>query len=217
MIRSGADGVSARSAGGLEHLIRAGNRVSANVTLSRLNASEVAETVGTDRNIQLSRHRVFAGSSPAGEVNPCRIVFLPPEEIKSAYRQIHSLNSTSFEVVSGDPFAGTLLDIKPRSNRGLTLSGCSTGFSGVTILFDGSVMACRRSRPHGRKPEEETLREIWASSKLLWQLRSRENYRGKCGSCSSWPSCRGCRAITYNLSRDSRQTRPLCRRSPVLG
>jgi radical SAM protein with 4Fe4S-binding SPASM domain len=125
---------------------------------------------------------------------------LLPEEVKSAYSQIHSLNSTSFEVVSGDPLAGTLLDIIPSPNRGLTLSGCSAGFSGVTVTSDGSVMACRRIGLVAGNLKKKPLREIWASSKLLWQLRSRENYRGKCGSCSFWPSCRGCRAVAYNYS-----------------
>jgi radical SAM protein with 4Fe4S-binding SPASM domain len=142
----------------------------------------------------------FSRVVPCGRGKSLQNDLLPPEEVKSAYSQIHSLNSTSFEVVSGDPLAGTLLDIKPPPNRGLTLSGCSAGFSGVTVTSDGSVMACRRIGLVAGNLKKKPLREIWASSELLWQLRSRENYRGKCGSCSFWPSCRGCRAVAYNYS-----------------
>jgi len=186
-------------AGGLEHLIKAGNRVSANVTLSRLNASKIEETVKTARNMGFYGIG-FSRVVPCGRGKSLQNDLLPPEEVKSAYSQIHSLNSTSFEVVSGDPLAGTLLNIKPSFNRGLTLSGCSAGFSGVTVTSDGSVMACRRIGLVAGNLKKKPLREIWASSELLWQLRSRENYRGKCGSCSFWPSCRGCRAVAYNYS-----------------
>jgi len=44
---------------------------------------------------------------------------------------------------------------------------------------------------------EDSLREIWAASPVLAQLRDRSQYHGKCGSCKRWSACRGCRAIAY--------------------
>ena len=187
------------TAGGVKRLVQAGNRVSANVTLSRLNVAKIEETVNVARNMGVYGIG-FSRVVPCGRGRSLLKDLLAPEEVKLAYRQIRSLDSPSFEVVSGDPLAGTLLGVKPSPGCGLTLSGCSAGFSGVTITSDGSVMPCRRIGLVAGNLKHKSLREIWASSDLLWKLRDRANYKGKCGSCSFWPSCRGCRAVAYNYS-----------------
>ena len=184
---------------GVERLVQAGNRVSANVTLSRLNVNQIKETTEIARNMGFYGIG-FSRVVPCGRGKSLLNDLLAPEEVKSAYQQIRSLNSPSFEVVSGDPLAGTLLGIKPSPGCNLTLSGCSAGFSGVTITSDGSVMPCRRIGLVAGNLKKTPLREIWASSDLFWNLRARENYKGKCGDCAFWPSCRGCRAVAYNYS-----------------
>ncbi len=192
-------GSFSRMARGTERLIQAGNRVSANVTLSRLNVDKIGETVKVAKTMGFYGIG-FSRVVPCGRGKSLINNLLNPEEVRSVYQEIQSLNGPSFEVVSGDPLAGTLLNIKPSSNCGLTLSGCSAGFSGVTITSDGSVMPCRRIGLVAGNLKKKPLREIWASSDLLWRLRKRENYKGKCGACSFWPSCRGCRAVAYNYS-----------------
>jgi radical SAM protein with 4Fe4S-binding SPASM domain len=187
------------AAKGVERMVQAGNRVSANVTLSRLNGNQIKETT------EIARTMGFYGIGfsrvvPCGRGTSLLKDLLTPEEVESTYQQVRSLNSPSFEVVSGDPLAGTLLGMKPSPGCSLTLSGCSAGFSGVTITSDGSVMPCRRIGLVAGNLKHKSLREIWASSELLWNLRARENYKGKCGECDLWPSCRGCRAVAYNYS-----------------
>jgi len=187
------------AAKGVEHFVAAGNRVSANVTLSRLNVDKIEETVEVAR--AMGFHRIgFSRMVPCGKGKALINHFLTPQELKSAYQKISSMNTPTFEVVSGDPLAGTLSEIKPPIGSNLTLSGCSAGFSGVTITSDGSVMPCRRIGLVAGNLKKKSLRAIWASSQLLWQLRRRESYTGRCGRCSFWPSCRGCRAVAYAYS-----------------
>ena len=184
---------------GVGELVAVGNRVSANVTLSRLNVDTIEETVGIAK--EMGFYGIgFSRMVPCGRGKTLLNHFLTAQEIKSAYQRIISLNSPSFEVVSGDPLAGTLFETKVPSGCNLTLSGCSAGFSGVTITGDGSVMPCRRIGLIAGNLKKKSLRAIWASSKLLWQLRKRESYQGRCGRCSFWPSCRGCRAVAYAYS-----------------
>jgi radical SAM protein with 4Fe4S-binding SPASM domain len=187
------------AAKGVETLLDEGNHVSANVTLSRLNVGRIEETV------EIARGMGFYGIGfsrlvPCGRGETLADQFLSSSEIKRAYQTVSSLNRPGFQIVSGDPLFGTLSEIKPPSGCNLTLSGCSAGFSGVTITADGSVMPCRRIDKIAGNLKKKSLRAIWASSRLLWRLRSRESYRGKCGTCSLWPSCRGCRAVAYAFS-----------------
>jgi AdoMet-dependent heme synthase len=187
------------AAKGVEHLVAAGNRVSANVTLSRLNIDKIEETVEVAK--AMGFHRIgFSRMVPCGRGKALLDQFLTPQELKSAYQKILSMNTPTFEVASGDPLAGTLSETKLPSGCNLTLSGCSAGFSGVTITSDGSVMPCRRIGLVAGNLKKKPLRAIWASSRLLWQLRRKESYNGKCGRCSLWPSCRGCRAVAYAYS-----------------
>ena len=187
------------AARGTERLVQAGNRVSANVTLSRLNVDAIEETVEVAK--EMGFYGIgFSRMVPCGRGKALLDSFLTPQELKSAYQKMISLNSPSFEVVSGDPLAGTLYETEVPSGCNLTLSGCSAGFSGVTITSDGEVMPCRRIGLVAGSLKKKSLRSLWASSRLLWQLRRRESYRGKCGRCSLWPSCRGCRAVAYAYS-----------------
>ncbi len=192
-------GSFAQAARGAGRLVQAGNRVSANVTLSRLNVDKLEETVEVARGMGFYGIG-FSRVVPCGRGKSLLDSLLTPQETKVAYQQINLLNRPSFEVFSGDPLAGTLFDARPSSGCNLTLSGCSAGFSGVTITCDGSVMPCRRIGLVAGNLKKKSLRAIWASSRLLWKLRRRESYPGKCGKCSLWPSCRGCRAVAYAYS-----------------
>ncbi len=187
------------AAKGVEHLVAEGNRVSANVTLTRLNVGKIEETVEVARAMGFYGIG-FSRMVPCGRGKALLDSLLTPQELKSAYQKILSLNTPSFEVVSGDPLTGTLLGTIPSAGCHLTLSGCSAGFSGVTITSDGSVMPCRRIGLTAGNLKKKPLRAIWASSRLLWRLRKKESYSGKCGHCSLWPSCRGCRAVAYAYS-----------------
>lgn len=192
-------GSFAAMAKGVEELIAAGNRVTANVTLSRLNCDLLEETVEVARTIGCRRIG-FSRVVPCGRGKALLESLLSPQELRNAYQKIASLNSPAYEVSSGDPLAGTPMADNAAEENDLTLAGCSAGFSGVTITSDGTVMPCRRIGLAAGNLKRKPLREIWASSDLLWQLRRRENYHGQCGRCPHWPSCRGCRAVAYAYS-----------------
>jgi radical SAM protein with 4Fe4S-binding SPASM domain len=193
------DGSFNATAKGVGYLVAAGNKVSANVTLSRINVGKIEET--TEIAKEMGFHSVgFSRIVPCGRGKALIDHFLSPQELKSSYQKVVSLNTPTFKVLSGDPLAGTLSGTAPPSGCNLTLSGCSAGFSGVTLTSDGSVMPCRRIGLVAGNLKKKSLRAIWASSRLLWRLRRKESYTGKCGRCSLWPSCRGCRAVAYAYS-----------------
>lgn len=188
------------AAKGARLLIDAGNCVSSNMTLSRLNINSVEETAEIAKDVGFSGIG-FSRLVPCGSGKNLLDSLLESQEIKTAYQKILALNSPSFKVDSGDPLAGVISGFRPSPESELALSGCSAGFSGVTITSDGSVMPCRRIGIKIGNLRKTSLRRIWSTSKVLWQLRQRESYKGKCGNCSLWPSCRGCRAVAYAYSK----------------
>ncbi len=185
---------------GARLLVDAGNGVSANMTLSRLNIGSVEETA------KIAEVAGFSGIGfsrlvPCGSAENLLDSILTAKEIKTAYEKALALDRPSFQVASGDPLAGVLSGFKPSPESKLALSGCSAGFSGVTITSDGSVMPCRRIGLKIGNLSKTSLRQIWSTSKVLWRLRQRESYKGECGECPLWPSCRGCRAVAYAYSK----------------
>jgi radical SAM protein with 4Fe4S-binding SPASM domain len=185
---------------GARLLIDAGNCVSANMTLSRLNIDNIEETANIAETTGFSGIG-FSRLVPCGSGENLLDSLLTAQEIKTGYQRALALDSPSFEIASGDPLAGVLSGFKPSPESELALSGCSAGFSGVTITSDGSVMPCRRIGLKIGNLRKTSLRRIWSTSKVLWRLRQRESYKGECGKCSLWPSCRGCRAVAYAYSK----------------
>ncbi|HYA31436.1 MAG TPA: SPASM domain-containing protein [Thermodesulfovibrionales bacterium] len=79
--------------------------------------------------------------------------------------------------------------------------GCAAGVSGFTILPDGTMLPCGRLPVQIGNVRKDSLREVWATSRVLVALRDKGRYKGKCGRCRRWADCRGCRAIAYAVSR----------------
>jgi AdoMet-dependent heme synthase len=193
-------GSFAAAARGIEFLTKTGNMVSANVTLSRLNVDKIEETAGLAS--EMGCYGIgFSRLVPCGSAKEMFANLLTAAEIREAYARIIAMNTPDFEVSSSDPLAGILAGNAPSRACGLSMSGCSAAFFGVTIASDGAVMPCRRMNIKVGNLKDNSLRSIWATSPILWKLRKRENYRGACGSCSFWPVCRGCRAVAYACSQ----------------
>lgn len=189
---------------GIALLAGAGCRVSVNATLSRLNYRSIPETIEAARDAGANAI-YFSRLVPCGSGQSISGALLSAEELRCAYLEIKSRGEAGggFAVGCGDPLF-QVLGGPDGSDGGLTLAGCSAGFSGVTIDSAGKVMPCRRIGIIAGDLRKDSLREIWASSPVLEKLRNRESYGGKCGRCSYWPVCRGCRAVAYHHSMSLR-------------
>ncbi len=90
----------------------------------------------------------------------------------------------------------------------LIMDGCHCGTSGLCVLADGTVYACRRMySPIGKVPQR-SIYDIFLSKEL-------EHYRNwgqieKCKDCKLLNYCRGCRAVAYGATGDFLATDPQC-------
>jgi radical SAM protein with 4Fe4S-binding SPASM domain len=185
---------------GVSCLVAAGLQVTLNATLSELNADKFREmvTIASDLGAQrLGFSRLVPSGRGLGLVDQ----MIDCNRLREIYQAIFSLPTNGVEIVTGDPVASQMRDGAATEDCGtVPTGGCAAGVSGLTILPDGTVTPCRRLMIPIGNVREDSLREIWANSTVLEQLRDRESYRGKCGSCPRWASCRGCRAIAYAYS-----------------
>ncbi|MCL5291501.1 MAG: radical SAM protein [Actinobacteria bacterium] len=198
-----------RGAGAFEKATSAARRlsergqfVSFNMTLSRLNAGEVDSLIEAGNGTGASRIS-FSRLVPSGSGLELADAILMPRELKEVYEELNQRNEPAIEVVCRDPLMGlfSARDGRPASAKEeMPVGGCSAGLAAITVLPDGTAMACRRLGLVIGNLLETPFRELWVESPELWSLRSRENYTGRCGSCARWAVCRGCRAVANAVS-----------------
>ena len=194
-------GSFAASCKGVAHLLKAGLRVTLNATLSEINAEKFRDMVDIANALGVQRLG-FSRLVPSGRGLDLVNKMIGQERIREIYESIFAIDTGNLEIVTGDPVASQM-----RSGPGvaedcgsIAASGCAAGISGLTILPDGTVTPCRRLAIPVGNVREDSLREIWANSEILEQLRDRSQYKGRCGNCKRWAVCRGCRAIAYAYS-----------------
>lgn len=193
-------GSHAASSTGIEQLVDAGIAVTLNVTVSHLNAGQARRIITFGSHAGVKRVG-FSRLVPAGRGRALLSQMLTPAQVKELYIELFSLELKGIEVVTGDPVAAQM-NRKTEADAGTTaISGCAAGVAGLTIQPNGNVTPCRRVPLSLGNVRRDSLREIWAASPVLEALRDRSRYKGKCGVCTRWARCRGCRAIAYAWSR----------------
>lgn len=117
----------------------------------------------------------------------------------------HLLRLTRFENKEFYPISSTRMP---------DISGCLIGWTGISVLSDGTALACRRLPLKVGKMPEQSFEEIFLGSKLLKKFRRPEHFEG-CGHCDFYKVCRGCPANVYSLTGNPFAKNPLCFRSLV--
>lgn len=79
---------------------------------------------------------------------------------------------------------------------------CPVGLTSLAILWDGTVLPCRRLEIPIGNILEDGLFKIWYDSDVLWRIRDKNNLQGKCHGCVNVERCGGCRAIAYATTGD---------------
>lgn len=188
------------AASGVQHLVDCGLSVTLNVTISSLNADQVKEVIAFGSHSGVKRVG-FSRLVPAGKGRRLLRNMLTPYELRELYSSLFSLELKTLAIVTGDPLATQMKKVNNGDAGNTAVSGCAAGVSGLTIQPNGNVTPCRRLPVSLGNVRKDSLRELWAVSPILDGLRNRSRYKGKCGTCTRWAVCRGCRAIAYAWSR----------------
>jgi AdoMet-dependent heme synthase len=188
-----------RAIKGISRLVNNGVETSTNTTLSRLNSSQVRELVDLGEKAGLSAV-TFSRLVPCGSGLKLLKDMLASVDLAAIYRDLHEIHSEKLQVLSRDPLAEVAHVQGDIPDTEFPIAGCAAGLFGITVASDGSVMPCRRMNLVIGNITRQPFREIWESP-VLWSLRNRKFYHGKCGVCRYWMICRGCRAVALAVSR----------------
>jgi len=176
--------------------------VTVNMTVSKVNAGEVEKVMRT-------------ASIYADRFNIARFVPINDEKTISAADILNPLETRNcFETVYRYKIANRGIDIplrdplwhgyfyKPFFGKKQGIHGCSAGYNGITVDYDGTIYPCRRL-PLGLGNILNTdFFTVWTKSRILGGLRDRDLLKGKCGKCKIRWECGGCRAAAYAAKKD---------------
>ena len=186
---------------GIRRLASEGVPASINVTVSRLNMGQAGELVAVAAQSG-AETAAFSRLVPSGQGRRLAQQTLTSREVAAFYRDLKRYRDNDrVTVTSRDPLA-SIPDVEGDiPDTEVPVAGCAAGMFGVTITADGTVMPCRRMDLGVGNIRTQSFRDLWADSPVLWKLRTRAEYRGRCGTCRFWPVCRGCRAIALAAAR----------------
>lgn len=157
---------------------------------------------------------------PEGKGSEFMDWFLDTDELSELFRQISQ--RADLEYKKGTPLSiikyrtlWALID--PERAKAsevpleIDLGGmCSIGIDSLTILPDSTVLPCRRLPIPIGNLRKDSIFKIWYTSDLLWEIRNKNNLKGKCNGCELIPRCSGCRAIAYAITGDYLAEDPQC-------
>jgi radical SAM protein with 4Fe4S-binding SPASM domain len=190
-------------------------------TLQKANISDVPAMFDLALKEKISG-LTFERMVPIGKSINSSASMLSTQEIKDIYQYISQRADTEYE--NGN--ALRVLKYRPlwvlidpcRSNDGSEPhkelgSLCSIGLDGLCILPNADVLACRRLPIPIGNLKTNSLKEIWSTSALLWEIADKRNLKGKCRSCEYISRCSGCRAMAFAVSGDYLSDDPNCWKS----
>lgn len=201
---------------GIRTLAIKGCSPTVSTTLSKQNLPDLEEIVnnvsksGADRMGTSRLVPVGAGKNISKDL-------LSKEELKNAYlRLIKATRKRKFDLVRHGPLwniisnlenKGRLVELGQKLEK--PFSGCAWGYTGLSILDDGTVVPCRRAPiPIGKVPEQK-ISDIYVESDVLKEVRNYEAIEG-CGDCELKYACRGCRAVAWAEEGDYMAKDPQC-------
>lgn len=90
------------------------------------------------------------------------------------------------------------------------MGGCGVGRAYCAIQPNGIVTPCVYMPIVVGNLKKQSFKEIWTTSPVLEELRSREDLKGHCGVCEYRSACGGCRARAYAYFGDYKAPDPGC-------
>jgi radical SAM protein with 4Fe4S-binding SPASM domain len=198
-------GVYNKALKAIELLNSAEIKTSVMCTFHKKNYKEIEELIELCDSLNVSTLGITA-LVPEGNGENLSELILKPNETRELYRTIIKkqielmANGSKLKIDMKRPL-WTLLKNEFKNYQDIIGGGCAAGFSGLALMPNEDVMACRRLPIVIGNLTESTFFDVWYSSNLLDDLRNRKKV-GKCANCLHIKDCGGCRAVAFAMKGD---------------
>jgi len=199
---------------GYEVLKEAGISPMCMFTLSKYNMNELLDVIRLCAELGLAGFD-FDRMIPTGNAADLKEEIIDPNEYRELLiivnDEYNKLRKKGYKTLFGfkDNLWGLVLrkeDLMEHHSLipdGLELTrGCLIGLAGISVLADGTVLACRRLPVKVGTLPEQSISNVFIKSNKLNEMRNFSNIE-KCGLCKNADICRGCRAIAYSCSNNN--------------
>lgn len=192
---------------GIRVLVTHGFRATVMCTLNNINISEVEAIFDLSSSLQVSS-LTFERWLPLGQSARHDYLKLTRDSVHRVFTDIALLKLKASEV-----------DLHVNTDRPLwcltTASGncgavCSAGICSLCVMPNGDLYPCRRLPVMLGNIFCDSIYKIWYKSKILWDLRKRENLSADCAGCHNLQICGGCPAAAHAYQKNFLSKDPHC-------
>jgi len=187
------------------------------MTLFDFNYDEVFDLLDICKKLGVNSFSWFR-VLPAGKGEKIKDYSLDPKIYYLIMKELIRLKyelKDEIKIVSSEP-SKIVLDASLRneiiSKYGTNIvSGCIPGHIELFVNAFGDIYPCTMLQQFKLgNILKDNIKEVWSNSKVLNDLRNRQNLKGCCGICDLKGLCGGCRATAFGLKRDIFEEDPYC-------
>lgn len=137
---------------------------------------------------------------------------LPPQEIKAIYMDVTKIANGLRKNLALRRARPLWVNTACENTRpDVRLGGfCPVGLTALAILWDGTILPCRRLEIPLGNILTDGIFKVWYGSDVLWNIRNKDHLKGKCHGCDQLAYCGGCRAIAYAVTGDYMESDVQC-------
>lgn len=212
------DGIFNRALDAIKRCIQNNVDTSISMTVTRVNFEEVPHVMDLAIELGVPTLKIRRFISEGRGAHNLQLLDLETEEMRQLlefyWQKKEEFKNEVDIIVDQAPFA-VILDKEKiveyqeiMKNR--ICGGCSAGISICAVGPDGGVRPCPSLSLEVGNIRKMSLKHIWEYSRVMNELRNRENLKGLCKECEFKNICGGCRAEAYARSHDYLAEDPKC-------
>jgi heme b synthase len=218
-------GCFAQALKGIDHLRRQGTSVQINTTVARHNVDELPQILDLALSLGADALHIFLLVPVGCGVEIAHEQMISPRQYEDVLNWLYErdqeglleLKATCaphyFRIVRQRTAAEKrqrVAEAASASDLHAMTKGCLAGTGVCFVSHKGEVFPCGYLPLPVGNVREQTLQEIWESSKVFSALRDPNLLQGKCGRCEFKRICGGCRARAYGMSGNYLDEEPFC-------
>lgn len=209
----------------IENCKKAGLEFQVNTTISRHNIHELPRILDLVIKLGAKAHHPFL-LVPTGRGAALKDLEISPEEYEKTLTWFYEMREKApiqFKPTCAPHYYRIFRQKEREKGRTVTpethgldamSKGCMGGQTFAFVSHTGKVQICGFLETECGDIRKEPFSVIWRTSRVFEEMRSWDDYKGRCGYCEFRSVCGGCRARAFAFTGDYMDEEPFCTYEP---